>query len=99
MVRETRYDIQSTQHFTDNGIIGVWLFLGSPILSGIGYWWLTSELSGYSPNLFGPALVLFLSGMGFLGGCVSLLIGRSQTFKVIQTVKPDVPSNRENDSW
>lgn len=76
-----KYDILSTQHFTDKGIVGVWLFFGSPVLAGLGYLWLGSELTSYSPNLIGPALVLFAAGMGSLGSLVCLLIGR-QTISV-----------------
>lgn len=76
----TRYEIASRQRFTDNGQIGVGLFLGSPILSGIGYAWLLNMLP--DDPAFGPSLILFLSGMGFLIGCVMMLIGRQQSFDV-----------------
>ena len=46
----TRYHVTATQKFTDEGKIGVWRFLGSPILQGICFAWYINELFSYSPD-------------------------------------------------
>lgn len=79
------YRIVTSQNLTQNGLLGVWLFLLSPIFGGAFYYWYLVTLSsvrGTHPAL--PASLVMLSGLGFLGGAVLIIVGRTLTHSVTE---------------
>jgi hypothetical protein len=42
-----KLEIQSQQEFTYEGRVGVFLFIGGPVVSGLGHAWLLNELGPY----------------------------------------------------
>ena len=79
------HTMHSVQRFTADGKLGIWLLMGSPLVSGAAYAWLLRELAEeYSRNqtLFLPSVLLILSGLAFIAGALLALIGREQTTTV-----------------
>ncbi|MBP1844738.1 hypothetical protein J2046_003005 [Rhizobium petrolearium] len=85
-----------TQTLNDNGRLGAWLFIVSPVVGGACYAWLVSELQHrLSSNLWLAAGLVFLSGLAFLVGAVLVLIGRSYTAAVV----PSEPAEETKGLW
>lgn len=62
---------------TTDGIAGVWLFLGAPLLQAFAVWiWYVSGVGLWSTAFFA------IGGFAFLAGCVLLLIGREQVGQI-----------------
>lgn len=81
------YVIETTQKLTKGGVMGVWLFLGGPVVSGIGLAILSAQRQSFSPNLSVPLIVMAAGGMAFLAGALLVLIGRQQSHSV-RTIRP-----------
>ncbi|MCO5163555.1 MAG: hypothetical protein M9939_20700 [Mesorhizobium sp.] len=78
-----RFEIDAVQKFTADGTLGVWLFLGGPIASAVGYGWLLSELTKrFGSEPLAPLIVIGVGGFASLAGAVLMLIGRSQHFTI-----------------
>ncbi len=81
------YVVNASQKFTGLGILGVWLFLGGPVATAIGFAVLSSA-SPYGPSPIWGLLALVAGGFGFLAGCVCLLIGRYQKIDIRELKAP-----------
>lgn len=76
-----RYEIEAVQKFNGSGILGIWLFLGSPAITAIGFTMLASRSIYDQPSIL-AYLAIITGGFAFLGGCICLLIGRYQKIAV-----------------
>lgn len=86
--------IKGFQHFTENGKIGMWLFIISPIVSaGCYVWWLREIAKSYGNTPGLAATIGFVAGVAFLVSIPLMLIGRSQTYTV--TSDDNAPSRFE----
>ena len=75
-----KYSIQTTQSLDQNGKLGAWLFVLSPVASGACYYWfLVEAMKNYGGNPTVPLLLTVGSACSFLGGAVLLLVGRTQS--------------------
>jgi hypothetical protein len=72
------YTIKSEQTLTKGGVLGVWLFIGGPILFALGLALLSAEQRSYNPNVGYTFVMMGLGSFGFLISCVLLLVGRGQ---------------------
>ncbi|PWJ87826.1 hypothetical protein C8D77_114117 [Mesorhizobium loti] len=74
----TKFQILTTQDFTDVGNVGVGLFICGPIFSGLCYVWLLSEMSNssYDQHVGLPWAMIFLGGIANLLGFPMMLVGR-----------------------
>ncbi|MFK0693097.1 hypothetical protein ACFX5Q_33920 [Mesorhizobium sp. IMUNJ 23033] len=79
----TNIEIQSQQEFTEDGRVGTLMFVGGPIVGGLGYAWLLNELARSYPQLFLPLCVVALGAFVFLIGCVKMLVGRTYRHNVV----------------
>lgn len=80
-----KYRIHTTQQLDENGRIGAWLFVGSPVVSGLCYYWFQVQAAKtYGGNIAPPAIFMALAGVAFLVGCILLLVGRSQSHTVFE---------------
>lgn len=77
-----RYGITAVQKFDSNGVIGVWLFLLGPIVSGLCIAWAVNDGPLFGNLPMAPYIIMALSGLAFLVGCVCMLIGRYQEITV-----------------
>jgi hypothetical protein len=64
------YEVTTVQRFTSDGVVGIWLFIGSPVLHAFGLWLIGDLFSFWTTFVTGVCMV------GFLAGVVMLLIGR-----------------------
>ncbi|MET3597061.1 hypothetical protein ABID26_006485 [Mesorhizobium shonense] len=78
-----KIEIQSQQEFTYDGRVGAFMFICGPVLSGFGYAWLLNELSTSYPRPGLPLVVVGLGALGWVVGCVKMLVGRSYRHNVI----------------
>jgi len=75
------FRIKGEQRLTQTGKIGAWLFVLSPIASGIFYYWfLVQAAKAYNGQPGIPLALLVISGMTFLGGAIMVLVGRSFSY-------------------
>lgn len=75
--------VNGTQAFNENGKIGVWLFVVSPIVSlGCYYWWLREIMKPYNSVPEVAAGIGAIAGIAFLCSIPLLIVGRTQNFKV-----------------
>lgn len=63
-------EVTTVTRLATDGIAGVWLFIGSPVLQAFALW-LIGDLFD-----FWSAMISIVCLVGFLGGFVLLLIGR-----------------------
>ncbi len=86
------FKISARQKFTDDGKIGAYMFVISPILAAGLYAWMINEFSNrISGNPYLPATLLLLPSITFLISVPMMLIGRSQD--AIVTVTETKPTN------
>ena len=89
------YEMNTRQVLTDGGKCGVWLTLGSSVVSTMTWFWPVimygrdAEFNAISPAVL--VLLLAACGFAFIGGCILLLIGREQvtTVRRVARTKPD----------
>jgi hypothetical protein len=72
----TRYQIYTRSHLNADGVHGAWLFMLSPILNGLAWWWYFRE-----PDMW-PLIAIVATAIAFLGGFILLLVGRDYDSKV-----------------
>ncbi|RWK29752.1 hypothetical protein [Mesorhizobium sp.] len=78
-----KIQIHSEQNYNGAGSAGVLMFLGGPILSGIGWNGLMGATYG---SLTGYWIAIWLGAIAFQVGCVFMLVGRKYDHQV--TVEP-----------
>jgi hypothetical protein len=71
-----RYQIYSRPRLDADGVHGAWLFMLSPILNGLSWWWYFGQ-----PGMW-PLIAIVGTAIAFLGGFILLLIGRDYDSKV-----------------
>ncbi|RWB87434.1 hypothetical protein [Mesorhizobium sp.] len=72
------YKVETRQELTDEGVLGIWMLLISPIVNGLAWWFHQSD-----PGWL-PLAVIAVSGMTFLLGFVLLIVGRGYDSTITQ---------------
>ncbi|WP_018900425.1 hypothetical protein [Rhizobium sp. 2MFCol3.1] len=79
------FKIAGEQTLTQNGKLGAWLFVLSPLASGLCYYWFLVEAGktyGGQPEI--PLALMVGAGLAFLGGLVMIIVGRSYSYRAYE---------------
>jgi hypothetical protein len=90
-MKASTYTLHTRQELTGEGKLGVWLVLGSPVISALFF----GLSTGNRGDAFLLAIIGALCGFAFIAGWVLLLKGRDQ----ITTMSRNVTQQVDHTLW